>query len=122
MPTYTWACPHCGDELDVFLKLREYIEDAPVYVHCGKPMERKLAPTMLMNTNDNLYRDLRASDGTDISSRAKHRAYMKARDITTIDDYRETWKRDALTRAERLDGLDPERKQDIINAVNKLGG
>jgi hypothetical protein len=39
---------------------------------------------------DSGYRDLRATDGADISTRSKHRAYMQARGLTTIDDFKET--------------------------------
>jgi hypothetical protein len=32
-----------------------------------------------------------ATDGTDISTRAKHRAYMKANNLTPMDDFKDTW-------------------------------
>ena len=41
--------------------------------------------------NDRLYDGVRATDGADISSRAKHKEYMKRNNLTTIDDYKETW-------------------------------
>lgn len=40
---------------------------------------------------DRHYDGLRATDGTDISSRKKHREYMKANNLTTVDDFKETW-------------------------------
>lgn len=40
---------------------------------------------------DRSYDGLRAPDGTDISTRTKHREYMKAKGLTTTDDYKETW-------------------------------
>lgn len=32
-------------------------------------------------------------EGHDIGSRRKHREYMKQNNLTTMDDYKETWKR-----------------------------
>lgn len=40
---------------------------------------------------DRSYDGLRATDGTDISSRTKHREYMKANGLTTTDDFKQTW-------------------------------
>lgn len=40
---------------------------------------------------DASYDGLRATDGTDISSRTKHREYMKANNLTTVDDFQESW-------------------------------
>jgi len=37
--------------------------------------------------NDRSYDGLRATDGADISSRSKHREYMKANNLTTMDDF-----------------------------------
>lgn len=40
---------------------------------------------------DSSYDGLRATDGTDISSRTKHREYMKANNLTTVDDFQQSW-------------------------------
>lgn len=40
---------------------------------------------------DRSYDGLRATDGTDISSRTKHREYMKANNLTTVDDFQNSW-------------------------------
>lgn len=40
---------------------------------------------------DSSYDGMRATDGTDISTRSKHREYMRANNLTTMDDYKETW-------------------------------
>ena len=37
------------------------------------------------------YDNLRAIDGTDISSRTKHRNYMKANGVTMASDFQGTW-------------------------------
>jgi hypothetical protein len=71
---------------------------------------------------DRIYDGMRASDGTPIDSRTKHRRFMKERNLTTVDDYKETWKGDAKVREEiRTDGGDhKERKRQIVEAVNQL--
>lgn len=40
---------------------------------------------------DRGYDGLRTTDGVDISSRSKHREYMKRHNLTTADDYTSTW-------------------------------
>jgi hypothetical protein len=40
---------------------------------------------------DRHYDGLRAPDGTDISSRTKHREYMAKHGLTTADDFRSQW-------------------------------
>jgi hypothetical protein len=50
--------------------------------------------------NDRHYDGMRATDGTDISSRTKHREYMKRNGLTTADDFTNQWKNDAQKRAE----------------------
>jgi hypothetical protein len=70
-------------------------------------MERKLAVNPAFSglanalAGDRHYDGLRATDGADISSRTKHRAYMRERGLTVAGDYKETWakaqkERDAL--------------------------
>ena len=41
--------------------------------------------------NDRHYDGIKATDGTDISTRAKHRDYMKRNNLTTVDDFKDTW-------------------------------
>lgn len=50
---------------------------------------------------DRSYDGLRATDGTDISTRSKHREYMKANGLATADDFKDTWAK-AQERRERL--------------------
>ena len=42
-------------------------------------------------SGDRHYDGLQATDGADISTRTKHREYMKANGVTVADDFRETW-------------------------------
>lgn len=48
------------------------------------PPERAVDAPILV---DRFYEGTKATDGTDIGSRRKHRAYMKAHGLTTMDDF-----------------------------------
>lgn len=127
MPTYSFRCEACGSKVEHVSSMRAYIDDAPVFIHCNQPMQRffEFAPGLASANalaGDRHYDGMRAPDGTDISSRTKHRAYMKAKGVTTIDDYSGTWKRDAKERAERLAGEDRSRANDVAQAIAKHGG
>ena len=70
---------------------------------------------------DRHYDGLQTIDGVDISTRTKHRAYMKAHNLTTVDDFKDTWRRNEQERIEfRQTGKDPSRKTDMIEAVQRL--
>jgi hypothetical protein len=69
---------------------------------------------------DRHYSGLRASDGADISSRAKHKAYMKRTGLTTADDFKETWHKAEKQRIDEKHGIDPSRKYDVAQAIEKL--
>lgn len=127
MPTYDWRCAKCGEPFSLFMSISAYCADKPAPVHCGELMDRELSvvPGLAVSNalaGDRHYDGLRATDGTDISSRAKHREYMKARNLTTVDDFKETWAKDAAARNARLAGSDASRAQDVAAAVQKLGG
>jgi len=49
---------------------------------------------------DRHYDGLRATDGTDISTRTKHREYMKANGLTTVDDFKGQWAKQKQARDE----------------------
>ena len=103
----------------------DYLANPRPLFCCGVPMARRItvAPGLAVHNplaGDRLYDGMRATDGTDISTRSKHRAYMKERNLTTVDDYRETWKRDAEKRADRAAGNDPTRRDDLARAVAEL--
>lgn len=87
---------------------------------CGAPMARRITTTAPVFVSEAHYEGLRASDGTDISTREKHRAYMRARGLTTIDDYAQQWQRDERARRESMAGSDPTRRQDIAEAIRQL--
>lgn len=127
MPTYAFRCPTCTRTLDAVMSIREYVRSPPVFVCCAAPMERHISvvPGMALGhplSNDRHYDGMRATDGTDISTRAKHRAYMKEKGYTTVDDFAGTWKKEAEARKERLAGNDATRRTDLAEAIQKLGG
>lgn len=123
MPTYAFICKKCRRTDEVFMTLGQYVKNAPTFVCCTERMERHInAAPALAGVSERHYDGLRAPDGADISTRAKHRAYMKANNVTTADDFTQTWKQAAKERAARIEGHDPTRKRDLIEAVAKLGG
>jgi hypothetical protein len=70
---------------------------------------------------DRHYEGMRASDGADISTRSKHREYMRQNGLTTIDDYgHDHWQKAAAQRDRVARGDDPNRKHDIVRAIAQL--
>lgn len=91
-------------------------EPLPEPVEAGRepPPEARL---QLMT--DGHYDGLRATDGTPINSRTKHRSYMQAKGLTVADDYKGEWakkyeERQAYRRGERVD---PELSREIGRAA-----
>lgn len=68
---------------------------------------------------DRHYDGLRATDGTPIDSRTKHREYMKRMGYTMDSDFKETWQQAAKRREAVLQGADPTRKRDLVEALHK---
>lgn len=126
MPTYDYRCPVCAREESVFQSISDYVHQParPKCCHYAD-MERKLSVTPAMSglanalAGDRHYDGLRATDGTPIDSRTKHRQYMKDKGLTMATDYRETWKKAAqereLTRLGQLP--DPTLKKEIAEQV-----
>jgi len=72
---------------------------------------------------DTSYDGLRATDGTPIDTRTKHREYMRAKGLTTADDFKQTWAKDAEQRGRFYQGApDPSRAHDIARAMEKRRG
>lgn len=125
MPTYSHRCHKCGEITETVMSISDYVRNPPAHVHCGVLMERffEVAPGMAIGNalaGERHYDGLQAQDGTDISTRAKHRAYMKAHNLTTVDDYSQTWKKAAEQRQATLAGDDRSRALDVAAAVAKL--
>ena len=127
MPTYSWKCHLCGSERDLVMPISRYVHERPAPQCCDNPMQRHftVVPGLALHNalaSDRIYEGLRATDGTDISTRAKHREYMRANNLTTVDDFKGTWAKQAREWEARMAGEDPQRAQDIANAITKLGG
>lgn len=126
MPTYTFRCAKCDRDYSAVMSIRQYIAAPPTFVCCGVAAERffEVMPGFSGIANalagDRHYDGLRAPDGTDISTRSKHREYMKRNNLTTADDFTQTWKRAAEERRETLAGNDKSRVNDVTDAVRKV--
>ena len=73
---------------------------------------------------DSHYDGLRATDGTPINSKRRHREYMKAHGVTTTDDFKNEWAAAEMKRqSEKAGNVSPERRRevirDIVEAVNR---
>lgn len=126
MPTYTFRCAKCGANQSAILSIRSYCAAPPAFVCCGDVMGRffETVPALAIHNalaGDRHYDGLTATDGTPIDTRAKHRAYMKERGLTTVDDYSQTWAKEARAREERMAGIDSSRREDVAAAIAQLG-
>lgn len=97
----------------VTLKLHEVTED---YVPDARRGDAAL-------WSDRHYENLGTTDGVDISSRTKHREYLKRTGYTTFDDFkgefaRRQEQRDAYHRGER----GTVSRRDIERAIDQLKG
>jgi hypothetical protein len=70
--------------------------------------------------NDRHYDGMRAPDGADISSRSKHREYMRRTGLTTMDDFKDTWKRAEAKRAEYYKKGGSVSREDVARAIARL--
>lgn len=66
------------------------------------------------------YHNLRATDGADISSRRKHKEYMRRHGLTTADDFKNEWSRAKEKREHYMQHGGSIRRQDIFDAIRKL--
>ena len=71
---------------------------------------------------DRHYDGLRATDGTDISTRTKQREYMRRRGLADAGDFKGEWNQAATRRADFFEGRDPTRKGDVCRAISQLKG
>ena len=61
------------------------------------------------------YENMNAQDGSDISTRARHKAYMREKGLTTIDDYKQQWAKQTAERAEIAHGKLPSKtRREVI--------
>ena len=69
---------------------------------------------------DRSYEGMVAPDGTDISSRTKHREYMKAKGVTTMDDFKDSWAKAKVEREHYVQHGGSFKRADIERAIYKL--
>ena len=69
---------------------------------------------------DRSYEGMRAPDGTDISSRTKHREYMKAKGLTTMDDFKDSWAKAKESRERYMTDGGSFKRADIERAIHIL--
>jgi hypothetical protein len=69
---------------------------------------------------DRHYDGVKAPDGTDISTRTKHREYMKRTGLTTADDFKETWAQAKANRERLFTEGGTFRRQDVERAIGIL--
>lgn len=79
-------------------------------------------PSRLEIVPDSHYEGQRTQDGTDISTRRRHREYLRVHGLATADDYTNTWKQAAKEREKFYSGdFDHAgRKEDVARAVHDL--
>jgi hypothetical protein len=119
MPTYNWECGVCGKEHEEYLAIYEYNRNPPKPVCCDSPMGRTFSysPSEARDNplaGDRQFDGLRAPDGTDISSRDKHRRYLRKTGLAMADDFKESWAKAKKDRDLRSAGMHPEQKAERI--------
>lgn len=134
MPTYEYLCSMCGHEAETVQSIRSYSTDPivpPCPRHEGRYMQRKLSVNPAFSglanalAGDRHYEGMRAPDGSDISSRTKHREYMARTGLTTTSDFTETWKKQTTERENFRQGaftdkeLRTEVAKQVYDQVNK---
>lgn len=82
-------------------------------------------PPNRMNTDSALYGDrhydgVQATDGTDISTRTKHREYMRANGLTTADDFQESWSKAQEQRQRYYQQGGSIRREDVERAIHQI--
>lgn len=138
---YVWAwdgcvpCPHCngfqrlfvaGDNDEgpfkcfncqkTFPRTGRLVEVTPDYVGQRRSEGRK--------SEEEVYGHITATDGTDLSTKRRHREYMATHNLTVADDFRQTWEKAA---GEMKSAQTPgsgwgsrERREDLGRAMHAL--
>jgi hypothetical protein len=83
--------------------------------------ERQAAQARDLVFNDAHYDGLKTTDGVDISTRKKHREYMKATGLATADDFKETWAKKQVEMEQRRAGTfhDPARSRELRETIGR---
>lgn len=125
MPTYDYQCITCRRTASVFQSISDYVRAPARPACCDLEMERRLSVVPAMSglanalAGDRHYDGLRAPDGADISTRSKHREYMKSRGLADAGDFSGVWDRADKDRQAIRTGTfqDKELRQDLTQKV-----
>jgi hypothetical protein len=71
---------------------------------------------------DSHYANTTGPNGEDLSSRAKHRAYLKATGLATTDDFKSEWSRAKEARENYQRNGGTVSRQDVAQAIARLKG
>jgi hypothetical protein len=84
-----------------------------------RPQTKALHAPIMM---DRFYENTKATDGADIGSRRKHRAYMKEHGLAPADDYKGEWARAQARRDAAAQGQVPDktRREALERAMYQL--
>lgn len=99
---------------------RRYVQINGELIEVGsdyEPPPRDAARQAGLLWNDRAYQD--ANDPR-FSSRTQHREFMKANGLTTVDDFKETWRNAEKRRVESRAGIDPTRRRVIEESFRKV--
>lgn len=94
----------------------EMIEVTPDFV----PPPRESAKNRGALWNDRHYDGVKATDGTDISTRKKHRDYMKRNNLATVDDFSQTWAKSQKERESYYTQGGSIKRSDIERAMYQI--
>lgn len=89
------------------------------FINAGDLGDWTEKPPTLMVYGESHYDGARATDGTPIDTRRKHREYMKAHGLTTADDYTETWKKAEKDR-KNIGAPNRERREQLGRAMYEV--
>lgn len=101
-------------------KRYRYDPESGEMIEIGADLPKRSASSTGALWNDRHYHGLRTTDGVDISSRRKHREYMRRTGLTTADDFQTDWARAKQSRERYMREGGSVRKNDIVEAIQQL--
>jgi hypothetical protein len=101
---------------------RRYIQDPKTHqlVEVTHDYQPELRPDSGALWGDRHYDGVRATDGADISTRTKHREYMRANNLTTTDDFSASWARQQEARERYYQQGGSIRRADVERAIHQV--
>ena len=124
MPTYTYVCRSCDKTVERITTIANYVANSQMTCStCLNTLERVILAPMIQR--DKSWTDLRATDGADISSRNKHREYMKKNNLIPFDEAQSDFKEAQKTREKHyLDGSEDKasRREAVKQVVERVYG